>query len=153
MSGPAPRPLTASELHRLLAEQQFGVLASVRKSGHPHLSTVLYRWDETESVLRISTTRTRLKPRHFRADPHAALHVSKDVWTYAVAEGEAEVSEPTAVPGDAVGRALAAMAGPFATPGDEEAFLAEAVEEERVVIRLHVARLYGTALDVEAAAD
>ncbi|MBO8195613.1 TIGR03618 family F420-dependent PPOX class oxidoreductase [Streptomyces oryzae] len=151
MPGPAPRPLTESELHRLLAEQQFGVLASVRKSGHPHLTTVLYRWDEKERILRISTTRDRLKPRHFRADPHAALHVSRDVWTFAVAEGEAEVSEPTTVPGDAVGRELAAMAGGFASPGDEEAFLAEAVEEQRVVIRLHVARLYGTILEIDKA--
>ncbi|MGP3986940.1 TIGR03618 family F420-dependent PPOX class oxidoreductase [Streptomyces sp. 3N207] len=151
MPGPGPRPLTETELHRLLAEQQFGVLASVRKSGHPHLTTVLYRWDASERTLRISTTRDRLKPRHFRADPHAALHVSPDVWTFAVAEGEAEVSEPTAVPGDAVGRELAAMAGGFTSAEDEEAFLAEAVREQRVVIRLHVSRLYGTALDVEEA--
>ncbi|MGI5348175.1 TIGR03618 family F420-dependent PPOX class oxidoreductase [Streptomyces sp. CA-250714] len=148
MSGPAPRPLTENELHRLLAEQQFGVLASVRKSGHPHLTTVLYRWDETARVLRISSTRDRLKPRHLRADPHAALHVSPDVWTFAVAEGEAEVSEPTTVPGDAVGRELATMAGGFASAKDEEAFLAEAVAEQRVVIRLQVSRLYGTSLDI-----
>ncbi|MBO8185417.1 TIGR03618 family F420-dependent PPOX class oxidoreductase [Streptomyces spirodelae] len=148
MPGPAPRPLTESELHRLLAEQQFGVLASVRKTGHPHLTTVLYRWDESARVLRISTTRSRLKPRHYRADPHAALHVSRDVWTFAVAEGEAEVSEPTTVPGDAVGRELAAIAGGFASAADEDAFLAEAVEEERVVLRIHVSRLYGTTLDI-----
>ncbi|MEU3192710.1 TIGR03618 family F420-dependent PPOX class oxidoreductase [Streptomyces sp. NPDC006992] len=151
MPGPAPRPLTDSELEQLLSEQQFGTLASVRSSGHPHLTTVLYRWDAAARVLRISTTRDRLKPRHFRADPHAALHVSRDVWTFAVAEGEAEVSEPTADPGDAVGRELAAMAGGFATPEDEERFLAEAVQERRVVIRLRVSRLYGTALDVEGA--
>ncbi|NSC19987.1 TIGR03618 family F420-dependent PPOX class oxidoreductase [Streptomyces albus subsp. chlorinus] len=148
MPGPAPRPLTDAELNHILHEQQFGVLASVRKSGHPHLATVLYRWNEQQRVLRISTTQDRLKPRHLRADPHAALHVSRDVWSYAVAEGEAEVSEPTTVPGDPVGRELLAMAGPSVPPQDEAEFLAEAVRERRVVIRLKVSRLYGTALDV-----
>ncbi|MFE9386526.1 dihydrofolate reductase family protein [Streptomyces sp. NPDC007025] len=49
------------------------------------------------------------------------------MWTFAVAEGEAEVSGPTVVPGDAVGRELAAMAAGFDTPEGEEGFLAEAV--------------------------
>jgi hypothetical protein len=58
-TGPAPRALTEEELSRLLREQQFGVLASVRCSGHPHLSTVLYHWDPKQRVLRISTTADR----------------------------------------------------------------------------------------------
>ncbi|MFG3102887.1 TIGR03618 family F420-dependent PPOX class oxidoreductase [Streptomyces sp. NPDC048182] len=149
MPGPAPRVLTDPELDTLLRAEQFGVLASVRRTGHPHLATVLYRWDPAERVIRISSTRDRLKPRHLRADPHAALHVARDVWTYAVAEGEAEVSEPTVEPGDAVGRELLAMAAAAGAPvADEAAFLAEAVAEQRVVLRLKVSRLYGTALDV-----
>ncbi|MBT2489994.1 pyridoxamine 5'-phosphate oxidase family protein [Streptomyces sp. ISL-96] len=39
--GPAPRVLTDEELSQLLRQQQFGVLASVTSTGHPHLSTVL----------------------------------------------------------------------------------------------------------------
>ncbi|MFG3117083.1 TIGR03618 family F420-dependent PPOX class oxidoreductase [Streptomyces sp. NPDC048197] len=148
MPGPAPRVLTETELDGILQEQQFGVLASVRKTGHPHLATVLYRWDPAERIVRISSTQDRLKPRHLRADPHAALHVSRDVWAYAVAEGEVEVSAPTTVPGDAVGRELLVMAAAGGAPLDEDAFLAEAVAERRVVLRLKVSRLYGTALDV-----
>ncbi|RVU17015.1 TIGR03618 family F420-dependent PPOX class oxidoreductase [Streptomyces antnestii] len=147
-SGPAPRILTDEELHLLLARGQFGTLASVRRTGHPHLSTVLYHWSPEERVVRVSTTADRLKARQLRSDPHAALHVSgPDVWSFAVAEGEAEVSEVTASPGDAVGRELLAMTPGFDDAGQEAEFLAQLVEERRVVIRLHVSRLYGTALD------
>ena len=66
-----------------------------------------------------------------------------------VAEGEAEVSDATTVAGDAVGRELLAMIPPEAKPDDEAAFLAELVAERRVVIRLKVDRLYGTALDLD----
>ncbi|MFI6880559.1 TIGR03618 family F420-dependent PPOX class oxidoreductase [Streptomyces sp. NPDC050400] len=148
MAGPAPRSLSEQELQQILTEGKFGVLASVRATGHPHLSTVLYRWSQDDRTLRISTTEDRLKPRHFRADPHAALHVRRDDWAFAVAEGEAEVTAPSIEAGDAVGRELLDMAREFVAEGAEEAFLAEAVAERRVVIRIKVARLYGTALDV-----
>jgi hypothetical protein len=72
-----------------------------------------------------------------------------DVWSFAVAEGDAEVSEPTTVPGDTVGRELLAMIPAGAEPEDQDAFLRQLVDERRVVIRLKVDRLYGTALDVE----
>ncbi|MEU1471229.1 pyridoxamine 5'-phosphate oxidase family protein [Streptomyces sp. NPDC005761] len=151
-AGPAPRTLTEGELSRLLADQQFGVLASVRSTGHPHLTTVLYSWDADARVVRVSSTADRLKPRQLRTDPHAALHVQgPDAFSFAVAEGEAEVSAPTAVPGDAVGRELLSMTPGFEDPAAEAAFLAQLVAERRVVIRIRVSRLYGTALDIPAA--
>ncbi|WP_433435081.1 pyridoxamine 5'-phosphate oxidase family protein [Nonomuraea sp. CA-141351] len=137
-SGPAPRSLTEEELVRLLGEQQFGVLATVKRSGHPAMSTVLYRWDPAERVIRISTTADRLKARQVRNDPHVALHVSgPDVWSFAVAEGEAEVSGSS--------EELLAFAGDQADPA---AYLEQQVGEGRVVIRIKVSRLYGTALDI-----
>ncbi|MGY0024940.1 TIGR03618 family F420-dependent PPOX class oxidoreductase [Streptomyces sp. cg35] len=148
MSGPAPRPLTEPELRQILQEGRFGTLASVRGTGHPHLSTVLYDWSPDENLLRVSTTEGRLKPRHFRADPHAALHVRRDDFAFAVAEGDAEVTGPSERPGDAVGRELLSVARNFVDADGEEAFLAEMVAERRVVIRIRVTRLYGTALDV-----
>lgn len=69
-----------------------------------------------------------------------------DVWSFAVAEGE--VSEMTTVPGDAVGRELLDMIPAAAKPQEEAAFLENSVAEHRVVIRLKVDRLYGTALDI-----
>ncbi|MEV2272747.1 PPOX class F420-dependent oxidoreductase [Nonomuraea africana] len=148
-SGPAPRILTDEELSKLLGEQQFGVLATVRRSGHPHLSTVLYHWDPDERVIRISTTDDRLKARQARTNPRLALHVNgPDVWSFAVAEGDAEVSEVSTTPGDAAGRELLALTSGFENPAQETAFLRQMVKERRVVIRLRVSRLYGTALDI-----
>ncbi|MGW4228375.1 TIGR03618 family F420-dependent PPOX class oxidoreductase [Streptomyces sp. NPDC004980] len=152
-SGPAPRALSDRALSRILREQRFGVLAAVRGTGHPHLSTVLHHWDEEERVLRVSTTAGRLKARILRSDPHASLHVGGgDAWSFAVAEGLAEVSEPTETPGDPVGRELLSLTPGFDDPAEEQAFLAQAVAERRVVIRIRVSRLYGTALDIPAAA-
>ncbi|MGW0560276.1 pyridoxamine 5'-phosphate oxidase family protein [Streptomyces sp. NPDC003016] len=127
--GPAPRVLTGQELSQLLRRQQFGVLASVRSTGHPHLSTVLYDWDAEERVLRVSSTADRLKVRQLRRDPHTSLHVSgPDVWSFAVAEGEAEIVDPA----------------------DGAASGEQPLPDRRVVILIRVSRLYGTALDVPA---
>ncbi|KES07118.1 hypothetical protein BU52_11045 [Streptomyces toyocaensis] len=60
-----------------------------------------------------------------------------------------EVSDVTTTPGDAVGRELLATIPQSARPEDEDAFLGQLVDERRVVIRLKVDRLYGTALDIE----
>ncbi|MEW1654028.1 PPOX class F420-dependent oxidoreductase [Streptomyces sp. NPDC093707] len=148
--GPAPRPLSDEALSDLLGKQQFGTLATTKRSGHPHLTTMLYSWDAEARMVRFSTTADRIKVVHLRRDPRAALHVQGgDVWSFAVAEGEAEVSEVTTSPGDEVGRELLAMVPQAAKPEDEGAFLEQLVAERRVVIRLTVNRLYGTALDIE----
>jgi PPOX class probable F420-dependent enzyme len=146
---PAPRPLSDAALSDLLGKQQFGTLATVKRSGHPHLTTMLYSWDAESRTVRFSTTADRVKVQHLRREPRAALHVQGgDVWSFAVAEGDAEVSEATTAPGDAVGRELLAMIPAGAEPEDEDAFLRQLVDERRVVIRLRVDRLYGTALDI-----
>lgn len=147
---PAPRPLSDEALSHLLGKQQFGTLATVKRDGRPHLTTMLYSWDGEARVLRFSTTADRVKVKHLRRNPGAALHVQGgDVWSFAVAEGEAEVSEVTTVAGDAVGRELLGMIPDAAKPEDEDAFLEQLVAERRVVVRLKVDRLYGTALDVD----
>ncbi|MFF8937514.1 pyridoxamine 5'-phosphate oxidase family protein [Streptomyces paradoxus] len=146
---PTPRLLSDAALSDLLGKQQFGTLATVKRSGHPHLTTMVYSWDAESRTVRFSTTADRVKVKHLRREPRAALHVQGgDVWSFAVAEGEAEVSEPTTVPGDVVGRELLAMIPAGAEPEDEGVFLRQLVEERRVVIRLRVDRLYGTALDI-----
>lgn len=148
--GPAPRSLPDDALSDLLAKHQFGTLATMKQSGHPHLTTMLYSWDPEERTVRLSTTADRIKVRHLQRNPRASLHVQgDDVWSFAVAEGSAEVSGITTEPGDAVGRELLAMIPPAAQPEDEDAFLGQLVAERRVVIRLRVERLYGTALDID----
>ncbi|NJP50698.1 TIGR03618 family F420-dependent PPOX class oxidoreductase [Streptomyces sp. SBST2-5] len=148
---PGPRVLSEEELSAVLGRQRFGTLATVKRDGHPHLTTMAYAWDPGARLLRFSSTADRLKVRHLKRDPRAALHVPDgSVWSFAVAEGLAEVSEITSVPGDAVGRELLGMIPEGERPEDEAALLEELVAERRVVIRLKVDRLYGTALDVDA---
>ncbi|MEV5884226.1 TIGR03618 family F420-dependent PPOX class oxidoreductase [Streptomyces sp. NPDC052020] len=148
---PTARALSDEALSGLLAKQRFGTLATSKRSGHPHLTTMVYQWDPEARTARFSTTADRVKVRHLRHDPRAALHVTgDDVWSFAVAEGEAEISEITTVPGDAVGRELLAMLPDTARPEDEQAFLEQQVAERRVVIRLKARRLYGTAVEFDA---
>ncbi|MFE0423892.1 PPOX class F420-dependent oxidoreductase [Streptomyces sp. NPDC058953] len=150
--GPAPRALPADALVKLLTEGRFGTLATLKRDGRPHLTTMLYHWDPETRTVRFSTLAARAKAGHVRRNPRASVHVQgPDVWSFAVAEGDAEVSEPTVAAGDEVGRELLSMlpAGSRpATPADESAFLEQQVAEARVVIRLRVTRLYGTALDI-----
>ncbi|MWA03164.1 TIGR03618 family F420-dependent PPOX class oxidoreductase [Actinomadura sp. LD22] len=126
-----------------------GALAANKRDGHPHLSTVAYHWDPAERVARISTTDDRAKVRRLRRDPRAALYVSSaDHLAFAVAEGRAELSAVSEVPGDAAGRELLGLEPPFEDAGAEKAFLEQMVLDRRLLIRLRVSRLYGTRLDV-----
>lgn len=141
--------LRDDELSTLLAKQQFGALATNQASGHPQLSTVLYSWDPEQRVVRISTIADRLKVSQLHRDPSCALYVASDDFSsYAVAEGEAELSPVSTEPGDEVGRELLEMCPPFAEPADAAAFLRQMVADRRLVIRLMVSRLYGTALSI-----
>ncbi|MEU8396107.1 TIGR03618 family F420-dependent PPOX class oxidoreductase [Nonomuraea sp. NPDC048892] len=146
-AGPAPRPLGDEELTGLLAKQQFGALSTNQGGGDPQMSTVLYTWDPEQRVVRISTKADRPKVRQLHKDPRCALYVaSDDFWSYAVAEGQAELSPVTAEPGDEVGLELLAMRPAFAAPADAQTFLRQMVADRRLVIRLRVSNLYGTAL-------
>lgn len=124
-----------------------GVLAAVRRDGHPHLSTVAFVWDSDERVARISTTADRAKVAMLRRNPLSALHVSTpDFLSFAVAEGEVEISPVSTVPGDETGRELLALTPGYPDPADEAAFLEQMVADQRLVLRLHPTRLYGTTL-------
>ena len=147
-AGPGPSSLPDEDLSHLLSQQRFGALATLGGNGHPHLSTVLYDWDPGQRVVRVATVDGRPKVRQLHKDPRAALYVaSDDFWSYAVAEGLAELSPVSAEPGDEVGRELLAMqSGGYADPGAKAAFLGQVVTDKRLVIRLRVSRLYGTSL-------
>lgn len=105
------------------------MLSTVKRSGHPHLSTVLYQWDPQARIVRVSTTADRLKARQIRANPRAALHVNgPNIWSFAVVEGAAEVVEVSPEPAEG----------------------AEPAPDRRVMITLRASRIYGTALDIPA---
>ncbi|GAB2854013.1 TIGR03618 family F420-dependent PPOX class oxidoreductase [Actinocorallia aurea] len=146
--GPSARPLDGAEIGRVLHSQGIGVLATVKRDGHPHLATMAYVRDPETGIVRFSSAEGRIKVTHLRRDPRATLHVQGDSFlTYAVIEGTAEVSPPSLTPGDATGRELLAMTGGFPDPADEAAFLTQMAADHRVVIRLTLTRTAGTALD------
>jgi PPOX class probable F420-dependent enzyme len=137
------------QLQDLIANNSQGILAAVTRAGYPHLTNVLYVWDAAERTARVSTTADRVKGRILRRDPHAALHVSgSHFWSYAVAEGDAEVSEVATTPGDETCRQLLDVHSAFyGKMVDEPAFFAQMVDARRLVVRLRVTRLYGVLLD------
>jgi PPOX class probable F420-dependent enzyme len=132
----------------IIAGHRQGVLATVAADGRPQLSNVLYVWDAAEQVARISTTADRVKARNVSRDPRAALHVSgRHFWQYAVADGRVTLSRVAAEPGDAASRELLATHAVHYGELDEDDFYRQMIAARRVVVRLHVQRVYGIYLD------
>jgi hypothetical protein len=110
---------------------------------------VLYVWDAGERIARISTTADRMKGRNARRDPRGALHVSgRHFWQYAVGEGQVTLSEVASDPGDEASRELLSVHSAFyGDMVDEAGFYRQMIAARRLVIRLHVSRVYGVVLD------
>ncbi len=137
------------ELLDLIANSSQAILAAVTRAGYPHLTNVLYVWDSAERIARVSTTADRVKGRILARDPRAALHVSgPHFWSYAVAECDARVSAVAKSPGDETCRELIEVHSAFyGEIADKSAFFKQMVDAKRLVVRLHVRRLYGVLLD------
>ena len=148
-TGPATeQPPLDNKLLGLIAGTTHGVLATIAADGRPQLSNVLYIWDAEERVARISTTADRVKARNLRRDPRAALHVAgRQFWQFAVAEGPVTLSEVAAEPGDDASRELLAVHAGLYGKQDEDDFYRQMIAARRLVVRLHVRRVYGIALD------
>jgi PPOX class probable F420-dependent enzyme len=133
------------QLLDLIAAEHHGVLAVVKSDGFPHMSNVLYLWDAERHEVRITTTADRVKGRVLSRDPHAALHVAGDhFWAFAVGEGEARIVGPTTSPGDEASRELLELyTEVMSPPEDEDAFFEQMIEARRLVVHLHVTRVYG----------
>jgi PPOX class probable F420-dependent enzyme len=148
-SGPPPRVYTEAEALSIVAASRQGVLATVKRDGTPHLSNMLYVWDPDERALLMSTKAPRIKVRHLRNNPRAAVHVAgNNFFSYAVAEGTAEISETTTTPGDAAGQALRA-AYPEVPDEQVEELYKQLVKDERVLIKLRVTKFHGMVIDLE----
>jgi PPOX class probable F420-dependent enzyme len=136
------------QLLDVIASSHQGVLAAVTRAGYPHLTNVLYVWNEQERTARVSTTADRVKGRILQRDPHAALHVSgPHFWSYAVAECDAETSDVAGTPGDEASRELLEVHSAFSGEQDEAAVVRRLIDERRLVVRLRVRRVYGVVLE------
>ena len=131
-------------LLELIATTNQGILAGVTREGYPHMTNVLYLWDAAGRIARVSTTADRVKGRIMKRNPHAGLHVSgPHFWSYAVAECDADTSAVAATPGDDACRELLRVHSAFYAGLDEGEFYEQMIKARRLVVRLHVRRVYG----------
>lgn len=140
------------ELVKLISERRLGVLATIKSDGRPQLSNVSYAFTSDPStpgsgVARISITTGRAKYRNLVRDPRASLHVSApDFWSYAVAEGLADLSPVAADPQDQTVEDLVALYRDIqGEHPDWQEYRQAMVDDQRVLLRLAVSRVYGMA--------
>ncbi|MET8267836.1 PPOX class F420-dependent oxidoreductase [Micromonospora arida] len=136
---------TQQALSDLVAGRSMGVLATIKRDGRPQLSTVLYSFDRDAGLIRVSVTDGRAKTANLRRDPRASFHVSsEDGWAYAVVEGRAELTPPATQHDDETVEELVALyRGLSGEHPDWDEYRQAMVDEGRIVLRLHVERLYG----------
>ncbi|MEH1167497.1 PPOX class F420-dependent oxidoreductase [Micromonospora sp. CPCC 205539] len=140
-----PDDHTQQALTDLIADRSMGVLATTKRDGRPQLSTVIYAFDREPGLIRISVTDGRAKTANLRRDPRASFHVgSADGWAYAVAEARAELTAPSTEPDDATVEELVGLYRALRGEHPDWADYRRAmVAEGRLVLRLHVERIYG----------
>jgi PPOX class probable F420-dependent enzyme len=128
----------------LIKPRNQGVLVTLRRSGRPQISNVVYTYDG--GIARVSVTATRAKTANIRRDSRCTLYVPSDTfWEYVVADGEATLSEVTTSPGDAAGLELLEVwekvtGDKHPDPGE---FHEAMVADQRQVVRLAIDHVYG----------
>ena len=133
------------KLLALLCGNSLGVLATIKRDGRPQLSNVSYWFDKPNLAIQASITEERAKTRNLRRDPRASIHVtSDDGWSYAVAEGEVDLTPPAAAPDDDTVQALIALYRNIAGEHpDWDDYRRAMVDDRRVVLTLPIAHVYG----------
>lgn len=139
------RDVFDDKLLALISGNSVGVLATIKRDGRPQLSNVSYHFDPHDLVVQASITEPRAKTRNLRRDARASLLVSSDDgWSYAVAEGSAELTPPAAAPDDDTVEALIALYRNIAGEHpDWEEYRQAMVTDRRVLLRLPISHLYG----------
>ncbi|GAA4490066.1 PPOX class F420-dependent oxidoreductase [Rhodococcus olei] len=137
-----------SRLLDLLSTHTRGVLTTLKRDGRPQSSNVIYAWDPATRTARVSVTADRAKTRNAARDPRVSLHVSAaDFWSYAVAEGDAELSPVAADPHDSTADELVDVyrQATGTEHPDWAEFRRAMVAEHRRVLRIRTHRVYGMA--------
>jgi PPOX class probable F420-dependent enzyme len=133
------------KLLAVISGNSLGVLATIKRDGRPQLSNVSYHFEPRSAVIEVSITEPRAKTRNLRRDPRASVLVSADDgWSYAVAEGTAELSAPAADPHDDTVEGLIALYRNIAGEHpDWDDYRRAMVTDRRVLMRLPISHLYG----------
>ncbi|MCV7259778.1 PPOX class F420-dependent oxidoreductase [Mycobacterium shimoidei] len=139
------RQVFDDKLLAMISGNSLGVLATIKRDGRPQLSNVGYYFDARVGAVQVSIAEPRAKTRNLRRDPRASLLVSSDDgWSYAVAEGTAELTPPAAKTDDDTVEALITlyrnMAGEHP---DWDEFRQAMVTERRVLLTMPISHVYG----------
>jgi PPOX class probable F420-dependent enzyme len=134
------------DLWDLVVRSNVGTLATIKRDGRPQLSDVNYTADADRRVIRISTRAPLAKTRNLRRDPRASLSVpAPGRRGYAVVEAAATLSPVCRDQHDAtveelieVYRLVQGKEHP-----DWDDYRRAMVQDERLILRLAVERLYG----------
>jgi PPOX class probable F420-dependent enzyme len=120
------------------------VFTTIRSNGLPQLSNVTHHTD-ADGIIRISTTANRAKYINLTRRPWAALKVDgPSFWSYAVLEGDVELSKIAAAADDQTVEELIMLYRSLAGEHpDWDEYRAAMVADRRVVIRLNPNRAYG----------
>ena len=139
------RQVFDDKLLAVIADNSLGVLATVKRDGRPQLSNVSYYFDARSMAVQVSVTEPRAKTRNLRRDPRASLLVSADDgWSYAVAEGYAELTPPAAALDDETVEALITLYRNIAGEHpDWDDYRQAMVTDRRVLLTLPITHVYG----------
>lgn len=126
--------------------QKQGVLLTIKASGRPQASNIVYAVGD-DGMVRISATDGRAKSANARRDPRVSLHVtSDDFWSYVVIEGEADVSPTAKAHDDATVEELVALYRQLQGEHDDwDDYRRTMVADRRLVIRIRPTHAYGMA--------
>jgi PPOX class probable F420-dependent enzyme len=139
--------MSSDQLWDAVVAANLGTLATIKRDGRPQLSDVNYTADAAGRVLRTSTRTSLAKVHNLRRDPRASMRVGTPGGGYAVIEATAELSPVSADEHDAtvdelveVSRLISGKDHP-----DWDDYRRAMVADGRLIVRLHVERLYGWA--------
>jgi PPOX class probable F420-dependent enzyme len=133
------------KLLAVISGNSIGVLATIKRDGRPQLSNVQYYFDPRNLLIQVSITEPRAKTRNLRRDPRASILVNADDgWSYAVAEGTAELTPPAAARDDDTVEALIILYRNIAGEHpDWDEYRDAMVTDRRVVLTLPITHVYG----------
>lgn len=125
-------------------ERPVGILATIRSNGRPQLSNITYAIDD-QDLIRISVTANRAKTKNIQRDPRVSLQVIRDdFWAYVVIEGDAELTDVSTEPGDAVGQELADLYRELnGEHPDWDDYFRAMIADQRQVLRIRPTHAYG----------
>jgi PPOX class probable F420-dependent enzyme len=136
----------SDQLWDAVVAENLGTLATIKRDGRPQLSDINYTADAAGRLLRISTRTSLAKTHNLRRDPRASLKVTAPGGAgYVVVEGNAELSPVSADTHDATVEELIEvyrLIGGKEHP-DWDDYRRAMVADGRLVLRLHVEKLYG----------